>query len=150
MSAAAAAAALPPPNPHLRAKVVAIYKQLLYLGREYPQGGLAYVRPRLHRAFMANAHLRDDEAIRKGIERADFVRRGSSPLLSLFFSSLLLFWGVGGCFLVRLLWYISFFFRFHCLARISHVYFHVCFTRSCFLRNACLLRVAARLFVLCV
>lgn len=79
---AAAAAALPPPNPHLRAKVVAIYKQLLYLGREYPQGGLAYVRPRLHRAFMANAHLRDDEAIRKGIERADFVRRGSFPLFS--------------------------------------------------------------------
>jgi len=74
-AAAAAAATLPPPNPHLRAKVVAIYKQLLYLGREYPQGGLAYVRPRLHRAFMANAHLRDDEAIRKGIERADFVRR---------------------------------------------------------------------------
>ncbi|KAH7032758.1 uncharacterized protein B0I36DRAFT_319976 [Microdochium trichocladiopsis] len=69
------AAALPAPNPQLRAQVVAIYKQLLYLGREYPQGGLDYVRPRLHRAFMANAHLRDDEAIRQGIARAEFVRK---------------------------------------------------------------------------
>ncbi|KXJ92643.1 complex 1 protein [Microdochium bolleyi] len=70
-----AAAALPPPNPQLRAQVIAIYKQLLYLGREYPAGGIAYVRPRLHRAFMANAHLRDDVAVRQGIVRAEFVRK---------------------------------------------------------------------------
>ncbi|KAJ1329017.1 LYR motif-containing protein [Microdochium nivale] len=69
---------LPAPNPQLRSQVIAIYKQLLYLGREYPHrdgGGIAYVRPRLHRAFMANAHLRDDDAIRQAIARADFVRR---------------------------------------------------------------------------
>lgn len=45
------------------------------MGREYPQG-FDYFRPRLHKAFMANAGLRDDEAIRKGIERARFVQKG--------------------------------------------------------------------------
>lgn len=49
--------------------------ELLYLGREYPLG-YDYFRPRVHKAFMANAHLRDEEQIRKGLERADFVRKG--------------------------------------------------------------------------
>ena len=49
--------------------------ELLNLGKDYPQG-FDYFRPRLHRAFMANAHLRDEEEIRKGIARADFVRKG--------------------------------------------------------------------------
>lgn len=31
---------------------------------------------------MANAHLRDDEQIRKGIERAEFVRKGQCSRLS--------------------------------------------------------------------
>ncbi|KAK2069447.1 hypothetical protein P8C59_004029 [Phyllachora maydis] len=65
----------PPPNPELRRKVLNIYKELLHLGKEYPQGGLAYVRPRLHRAFMAQAHLRDEAAIRAGLARAEFVRK---------------------------------------------------------------------------
>ncbi|CAJ2510557.1 Uu.00g095260.m01.CDS01 [Anthostomella pinea] len=65
----------PPPNPELRRQVIAIYKEILNLGKDYPQGGLSYVRPRLHRAFMANAHLRDDEDIRKGIARAEFVKK---------------------------------------------------------------------------
>lgn len=45
------------------------------MGRDYPQG-YSYFRPRLHRAFMANAALRDEEAIRRGIERAKFVQKG--------------------------------------------------------------------------
>ncbi|KAF6826498.1 complex 1 protein [Colletotrichum plurivorum] len=61
-------------NPELRRQVIAIYKELLYLGREYPLG-YGYFRPRLHRAFSANAGLRDEEAIRKGIERAEFVKK---------------------------------------------------------------------------
>ena len=52
--------------------------ELLNLGKDYPQGGLSYVRPRLHRAFMANAHLRDEEAIRRGVARAEFVKKGES------------------------------------------------------------------------
>ncbi|KAI1086570.1 hypothetical protein F5B19DRAFT_487393 [Rostrohypoxylon terebratum] len=62
------------PNPELRRQVIAIYKELLYLGRDYPQG-FSYFRPRLHKAFMANAHLREEEAIRNAITRADFVRK---------------------------------------------------------------------------
>ncbi|TPX09388.1 uncharacterized protein E0L32_009432 [Thyridium curvatum] len=55
--------------------------ELLYLGREYPLG-YDYFRPRLHKAFMANADLRDEEQIRKGLERADFVRKGEILYLS--------------------------------------------------------------------
>ncbi|KAK7912062.1 hypothetical protein PG985_014543 [Apiospora marii] len=63
------------PNPALRREVIAMYKELLYLGRDYPQG-YSWFRPRLHRAFMASADLRDEEAIRKGIARAEFVKKG--------------------------------------------------------------------------
>ncbi|KAG6356298.1 hypothetical protein INS49_015685 [Diaporthe citri] len=63
-----------PINPELRKQVIAIYKQLLYLGRDYPSG-YQFFRPRLHRAFMANAGLRDEEKIKDGIKRADFVRK---------------------------------------------------------------------------
>jgi hypothetical protein len=51
--------------------------ELLFLGRDYPQG-YAFFRSRLHRAFMAKAGLTDDEEIRQGIARADFVRKGTS------------------------------------------------------------------------
>lgn len=49
--------------------------ELLNLGRDYPQG-FSYFRPRLHRAFMTNAHLRDENEIREGIKRAEFVKKG--------------------------------------------------------------------------
>ncbi|KAI1342273.1 hypothetical protein F5Y15DRAFT_413535 [Xylariaceae sp. FL0016] len=62
------------PNPVLRRQVIAIYKELLNLGKDYPQG-YSYFRPRLHRAFQANAHLRDEDAIRQGIARAEFVKK---------------------------------------------------------------------------
>ncbi|KAH0433903.1 hypothetical protein CcaCcLH18_05655 [Colletotrichum camelliae] len=63
-------------NPELRRRVIAIYKELLFLGREYPLG-YDYFRPRLHRAFSANAGLKDEEAIEKGIQRAEFVKKES-------------------------------------------------------------------------
>ncbi|PSR83346.1 LYR family protein [Coniella lustricola] len=66
---------MPPPiSPELRYEVIAIYKELLNLGRDYPQG-FDYFRPRLHKAFMANAGLRDEQSIRQGIERAKFVQK---------------------------------------------------------------------------
>ncbi|KAF6800926.1 complex 1 protein [Colletotrichum sojae] len=68
-------------NPELRRQVIAIYKELLYLGREYPLG-YGYFRPRLHRAFSANAGLRDEDAIRKGIERAEFVKKVTPMFVS--------------------------------------------------------------------
>ncbi|TVY16976.1 LYR motif-containing protein 5A, partial [Lachnellula arida] len=61
-------------NPNLRREVINIYKQLLHLGRSYPLG-YAYFQPRLHKAFMSNAGMSDEGEIRRGIERADFVRK---------------------------------------------------------------------------
>ncbi|KIN00101.1 hypothetical protein OIDMADRAFT_199269 [Oidiodendron maius Zn] len=61
-------------NPALRREVINIYKELLYLGREYPLG-YDYFRPRLHKAFASKASLTDENEIRKGIERAQFVKK---------------------------------------------------------------------------
>ena len=49
--------------------------ELLYLGRSYPLGS-SYFRDRLHRAFMSQGSVRDEEEIRKGIQRAEFVKKG--------------------------------------------------------------------------
>jgi len=62
------------PSPALRHRVIRIYKELLYLGREYPLG-FDYFRPRLHKAFSAKANLQDDEQITKGIEQAEYVKK---------------------------------------------------------------------------
>ncbi|CEJ94395.1 Putative NADH-ubiquinone oxidoreductase complex 1/LYR family protein [[Torrubiella] hemipterigena] len=62
------------PNPELRRQVIAIYKELLYLGREYPLG-FGYFRPRLHKAFMAKAEERDEEKIKYGIKHAEYVKK---------------------------------------------------------------------------
>lgn len=90
------------PNPVLRREVIAIYKgiyspllrltscsittmdhaaelilsELLNLGKAYPLG-FDYFRPRLHKAFVSNASLTDEKDIRKGIKRAEFVKKGS-------------------------------------------------------------------------
>lgn len=53
--------------------------ELLYLGRDYPQG-YDFFRPRLHKAFMRNAGLRDEQKIKEGIARAEFVRKGEHGL----------------------------------------------------------------------
>lgn len=55
--------------------------ELLHLGRNYPLG-FDYFRPRLHKAFMANAQLRDEDQIRKGIATAEFVRKGETEIAS--------------------------------------------------------------------
>ncbi|KAJ5637997.1 LYR motif-containing protein 5B [Penicillium lividum] len=78
--------------PELRRQVINVYKgavacmghtqeqkltnveELLWLGREYPLG-YKYFRDRLHRAFAGQAHIQDEEQIRKGIARAEFVKK---------------------------------------------------------------------------
>ncbi|ATZ52296.1 hypothetical protein BCIN_08g00530 [Botrytis cinerea B05.10] len=62
------------PSLLLRREVIGIYKELLNLGRSYPLG-YTYFRTRLHRAFMSNAHVQSVEEIRRGVERAEFVRK---------------------------------------------------------------------------
>jgi len=46
------------------------------MGREYPLG-YDYFRPRLHKAFSSKAHIQDEGEIRKGIEQAEYVRKGT-------------------------------------------------------------------------
>ncbi|KAK5866755.1 hypothetical protein PBY51_011305 [Eleginops maclovinus] len=60
-------------NP-LRAEVVRLYKNLLYLGRDYPKGG-EYFRDRLRAAFSKNKAESDPQAIRDMISRGEFVSR---------------------------------------------------------------------------
>lgn len=61
-------------NPSLRHQVIRIYKELLYLGRDYPQG-YAYFRNRLHKAFASQQHITDEAKITDGIKRAEFVKK---------------------------------------------------------------------------
>ncbi|XP_026217774.1 LYR motif-containing protein 5A-like isoform X2 [Anabas testudineus] len=58
-------------NP-LKSEVIRLYKNLLYLGRDYPQGS-AYFRERLKSAFMKNRDVTDPEKIKKLVARGDFV-----------------------------------------------------------------------------
>ncbi|KAG9825689.1 hypothetical protein KCU77_g14941, partial [Aureobasidium melanogenum] len=58
----------------LRYQVIRVYKELLYLGREYPLG-YDYFRPRLHKAFASKANLTNEANIKKGIESAEYVKK---------------------------------------------------------------------------
>ncbi len=60
-----------------RAECADISEELLYLGRDYPLG-YDYFRPRLRKAFASQSHVRDEEEIKKGIERAEYVKRGKA------------------------------------------------------------------------
>ncbi|KAF2704231.1 LYR family protein [Pleomassaria siparia CBS 279.74] len=62
-------------NLALRYQVIRIYKELLFMGRGYPQG-YDYFRTRLHKAFASQQHLKDEEQIKRGIERAEYVKKG--------------------------------------------------------------------------
>lgn len=62
--------------------VVLLSTELLNVGRQYPLG-YEYFRDRLHKAFSSQAHLRDEEQIRKGIARAEFVKKGTFSILQI-------------------------------------------------------------------
>ncbi|MCJ1289650.1 hypothetical protein MMC34_001183 [Xylographa carneopallida] len=66
-----------PPNPVLRRQVIQVYKDLLNLGKDYPQG-YAYFQRRLHDAFSSQANLEDEREIKKGIAKAEFVKKGTT------------------------------------------------------------------------
>ena len=48
--------------------------ELLSLGRGYPLG-YSYFQTRLHKAFSSQAHLENEDDIKKGIERAEYVKK---------------------------------------------------------------------------
>ncbi|XP_064794554.1 electron transfer flavoprotein regulatory factor 1 isoform X1 [Oncorhynchus masou masou] len=58
-------------NP-LRSEVRQLYKNLLFLGREYPKGA-DYFRERLKGAFMKNKDVTDPKEIKKLVDRGEFV-----------------------------------------------------------------------------
>ncbi|XP_053107414.1 electron transfer flavoprotein regulatory factor 1 [Hemicordylus capensis] len=60
-------------NP-LRYEVLNLYKNLLYLGKEYPKGA-DYFRARLKAAFLKNKDERDPEKIKQLISRGEFVMK---------------------------------------------------------------------------
>uniref|UniRef100_A0A3B5MBZ1 Complex 1 LYR protein domain-containing protein n=2 Tax=Xiphophorus couchianus TaxID=32473 RepID=A0A3B5MBZ1_9TELE len=60
-------------NP-LRPEVVRLYKNLLYLGREYPKGS-NYFKDRLRAAFIKNKSVQDPEQIKAMIARGEYVAR---------------------------------------------------------------------------
>ncbi|CAO3593364.1 unnamed protein product [Absidia cylindrospora] len=57
----------------LRPQVIALYKQLSYLGREYPAGYKDFFRPKLKAAFMNKKDLQDEEEIKKAIALGEYV-----------------------------------------------------------------------------
>lgn len=67
-------------NPHIT-KLIEREKtsELLHLGRDYPLGYEVF-RARLHGAFSSRARVQDEGEIRRGIERAEFVKKGRLKL----------------------------------------------------------------------
>lgn len=58
----------------LRYQVIHVYKELLEMGKHYPLG-FDYFRPRLHKAFMSQASETNEEKIKEGIKRAEYVKK---------------------------------------------------------------------------
>ncbi|KAF6230179.1 hypothetical protein HO133_004518 [Letharia lupina] len=50
------------------------FAELLNLGKNYPQG-YPYFQTHLHKAFASQTGLQDEKDIRKGIERAEYVKK---------------------------------------------------------------------------
>lgn len=58
-------------NSSIKSEVIALYKNLIYLSREWPTD----LRPQIKNAFMKNKHVTDTEEIRKLIARGEYVCR---------------------------------------------------------------------------
>ncbi|XP_025192947.1 electron transfer flavoprotein regulatory factor 1 [Melanaphis sacchari] len=55
-----------------RQEVINLYKTLLYMGRDYPQG-YDFFRSRLKKAFQRNSDISDPEQIKMLVKRGEFV-----------------------------------------------------------------------------
>ncbi|KAJ3372919.1 hypothetical protein GGF31_001456 [Allomyces arbusculus] len=68
----------------LRSRAIRLYKELLFLGRDYPHPqGFPWFRARLKRAFQGKASLTDPAEIEKALAHADYVKREIEALYSL-------------------------------------------------------------------
>ncbi|KAK9390292.1 hypothetical protein V1515DRAFT_528026 [Lipomyces mesembrius] len=63
----------------LRFKVIRQYKQLLFMGREYPRG-YRYFRENLHAGFKKNAGLTDAKEIEQKLKFAEYIEREIAAL----------------------------------------------------------------------
>ncbi|KAK9495342.1 hypothetical protein V1508DRAFT_348948 [Lipomyces doorenjongii] len=63
----------------LRFKVIRQYKQLLFMGREYPRG-YGYFRENLHAGFKKNAGLTDVKEIEQKLKFAEYIEREIAAL----------------------------------------------------------------------
>ncbi|KAJ1504939.1 hypothetical protein HMI55_006580 [Coelomomyces lativittatus] len=70
------------PTHLLRRKVIQVYKELFYLGKEYP-GGSKLFHQQLKSSFMKNAHLTDPNEIQAAIDRANYVKKEIEALYAL-------------------------------------------------------------------
>jgi len=66
----------------LRAQVLALYKTLLYYGRDYPLG-YTYFRDRCHRAFEKNKDETDPQQIVRHLSRGEFIIKELEALYKL-------------------------------------------------------------------
>merc|ERR1712018_416600 len=55
-----------------RSKVIQLYKQLIYMGREYPKDPEIF-RQRCHNAFMKNSKVEDPQQIEELIKRGEYI-----------------------------------------------------------------------------
>ncbi|XP_003405743.1 electron transfer flavoprotein regulatory factor 1 [Loxodonta africana] len=58
----------------LRGEVMNLYKNLLYLGKDYPKGE-DYFKRRLKSVFLKNKDVKDPEKIKELIGRGEFVMK---------------------------------------------------------------------------
>ncbi|KAL4224694.1 LYR motif-containing protein 5 [Mactra antiquata] len=68
-------------NP-LRSQVIQLYKNLFYLGKEYPAGS-KYFHTKLKAAFMKNKDITDPVEIENLIARGEFVKKELEALYML-------------------------------------------------------------------
>nr|XP_004210695.1 electron transfer flavoprotein regulatory factor 1 [Hydra vulgaris] len=65
-----------------KAKVLQLYRQLLYYGKDYPLG-FDYFKPKLKNAFIKNKHVTDQVELEKLIQRAEYVIKELEALFML-------------------------------------------------------------------
>jgi len=68
-----------------RSEVIQLYKNLYYLGKEYPPypTGSLWFHERLKKAFARNVDVKDDEKVKELIARGEYVVKEIEALYSL-------------------------------------------------------------------
>ena len=65
-----------------KSRVITLYKQLIYLGREYPKEPKVFCS-RVHGAFAKNRHLKNEDEIEVQIAKAEYIVKELEALYKL-------------------------------------------------------------------